>query len=110
MCMGKNNWLEQMAEQAQAVQLLETNQYTEKFGLILGKEDVEYLAEAGKEILRNEQRIELGQGILPKIIYAFCDSAYIMQENYCESLARLEEIFYLFKNEMLDEITDDELL
>jgi hypothetical protein len=33
-----------------------------------------------------------------------------MQENYCESLARLEEIFYLFKNEMLDEITDDELL
>lgn len=108
--MGKNNWLEQMAEQAQAVRLLETNQYTEKFGLVLEKEDVEFLADAGREILRNEQRIELGQGILPKIIYTFCDSAYIIQENYCESLARLEEIFYQYKNEMMDEITDDELL
>ena len=33
-----------------------------------------------------------------------------MQENYCESLIRLQEIFYLYKNEMQDEITDDELL
>lgn len=40
----------------------------------------------------------------------FCDSPYIMQENYCESLIRLQEIFYLYKNEMQDEITDDEPL
>lgn len=47
---------------------------------------------------------------MAKIIYAFCDSAYVTQENYCDTLLRLQEIFYLYKNEMLDEITDDELL
>lgn len=54
--------------------------------------------------------MEFGEGILPKIIFAFCDSAYIDQENYAETIARLQEIFYTFKNETLDEITDDELL
>lgn len=33
-----------------------------------------------------------------------------MQQNYRDSLIRLQEIFYLYKNEMMDEITDDELL
>ena len=30
--------------------------------------------------------------------------------SYCDTLIRLQEIFFLYKNEMLDEITDDELL
>ena len=54
--------------------------------------------------------MEFGQGILPKIIDTFCDSAYITQDSYCDTLIRLQEIFFLYKNEMLDEITDDELL
>lgn len=47
---------------------------------------------------------------MPKIIYEFCDSDFVNQDNYIESLIRLQDIFYLFKNEMLDEITDDELI
>lgn len=108
--MEQKNWLEFMSNQMQITQILETNQYTEKFGLILKKEDAELLAEERLTVLKKEQRIEFGQGILAKIIYVFCDSAYIMQENYCDVLIRLQEIFYLYKNEMLDEITDDELL
>lgn len=54
--------------------------------------------------------MEFGEGIAPKIIREFCDSNYIDQGNYVESIIRLQEIFYLFKNEMNDEITDDELL
>lgn len=108
--MDKKNWLELMSKQTQIIQVLETNQYTEKFGLILNKEDAELLAEERVNVLKKEQRVEFGQGILSKIIYAFCDSSYIMQENYRDALIHLQEIFYLYKNEMLDEITDDELL
>ncbi len=106
----EKNWLALMSKQLQITQVLETNQFTKKYGLALSKEDAEILAEERVHTLQNEQRVEFGQGILPKIIYTFCDSPYIMQENYCESLIRLQEIFYLYKNEMQDEITDDELL
>lgn len=33
-----------------------------------------------------------------------------VQENYADTLMRLQDIFYLYKNESLDELTDDELL
>ncbi len=108
--MDEKNWLEAMTEQTQIAQVLETNRYTEKYGLILRQEDAELLARERVSVLKKEQRAEFGQGILPELIYMFCDSAYITQDTYCESLLRLQEIFYLYKNEMLDEITDKELL
>lgn len=110
MIMEQKNWLELMSKQTQITQVLETNQFTEKFGLVLSEVDAELLAAERVDVLKKEQRIEFGQGILPKIIYAFCDSSYITQGNYSDSLIRLQEIFYMYKNEMLDEITDDELL
>ena len=54
--------------------------------------------------------MEFGEGILKKLILAFCDSSYIYQENYVDTLIRLQEIFYLYKNESMDELTDDELI
>lgn len=63
-----------------------------------------------KNALQEQKRIEFGEGILQKIIYEFCDSDYIDQNNYVNTIIRLQEIFYLYKNEMNDEITDDELL
>lgn len=108
--MEEKNWLELMSKQTQLQQVLDTNQYTEKFGLVLSREDAEVLTEERKNALRKEGRVEFGQGILSKIILAFCDSSYISQDNYTDTLVRLQEIFYLYKNEMLDEVTDDELL
>lgn len=108
--MDEKNWLEAMTEQTQIAQVLETNRYTEKYGLTLRQEEAELLAKERVSVLKKEQRVEFGQGILPELIYMFCDSAYITQDTYCESLLRLQEIFYLYKNEMLDEITDKELL
>ena len=108
--MEEKNWLELLSGQTQITQVLDTNQYTERFGLALTSEDAQLLVQERTNALRTEQRVEFGQGILPKIIYMFCDSAYITQANYRDTLIRLQEIFYLYKNEMLDEITDDELL
>lgn len=108
--MEQGNWMELMLQQTQLRQILDVNQYTEKFGLVLSGEDAELLAQERVNALKKERRIEFGEGILPKIIYAFCDSDYILQDNYRDHLIRLQEIFYLYKNEMMDEITDDELL
>ena len=108
--MEQNNWLEETAKQALAAQVLKTNHFTQKYGLVLGKEDAALLAQERADVLRAQRRVEFGPGILPKIIYTFCDSPYIYQDNYCESLARLQEIFFQYKNEMMDELSDDELL
>ncbi len=108
--MREKNWMELMSKQTQIKQILDTVAYTERFGLTLSQKEAELLAEERTLALKKERRVEFGQGILPQIIYAFCDSAYIEQENYCDVLAELQEIFYMYKNEMLDEITDDELL
>lgn len=108
--MEQKNWLEEMTKGTLTAQVLATNRYTQKYGLVLEKEDAALLAQARTDVQRAERRIEFGAGILPKIIYAFCDSGYLYQDNYCESLIRLQEIFFQYKNEMLDEITDDELL
>lgn len=108
--MDEKYFLELLSGQNQIQTILDTNQKTEQFGLTLTQEDAKLLAEGRKESLTQQRRVEFGEGILPKIIYAFCDSAYISQDNYVDTMLRLQEIFYLYKNEMQDEITDDELL
>lgn len=102
--------LELLGEQNQLQKVVELNQKTEKFGLLLSEEDAKKLVERRKEDLREQQRIEFGEGILPKLIFTFCDSPYLYQENYVETISRLQEIFYLYKNESMDELSDDELL
>lgn len=94
----------------QLQKVTECNQYSEKFGVTLTEKDVLMLLEARKGSLKEQERVEFGEGILPKLIFAFCDSPYIYQDNYVETLEALQNIFYLYKNESLDELTDDELI
>lgn len=107
--MESTNWLA-LLERAQIQKVMESNQYTEQYGLTLSAQDAEILAQERKSTLMEQKRVEFGESILPRIIYEFCDSAFISQSNYVESLVRLQEIFFLYKNEMLDEISDEELL
>lgn len=99
-----------LQRQNQLGKVLETNQTAEKFGLVLSEKDAELILKERENALREQKRVEFGEGIVPKIIYEFCDSAYIDQENYVDTVIRLQEIFYLYKNEMQDEISDEELL
>lgn len=104
------DWLEVMSQKNQIQKVMQTNQYTERFGLVLSEEEANLLVQERSSSLRQEQRIEFGEGILPKLIFQFCDSPYLSQDNYMESIIRLQEIFYLYKNESLDDLSDDELL
>lgn len=103
-------WIALLEQQNRLDRVIETNQATEQFGLVLTRRDAELILEQRKCVLREQRRVEFGESITPKIIYEFCDSDYIDQQNYVETILRLQEIFYLYKNEMQDEITDSELL
>ena len=108
--MDEKNWLQLLSGQNQLKQVLNTNQYTDKFGLVLSEQEAQLLVANRQDSLREQRRVEFGEGILPKIIYNFCDSQYINQDGYAETLSKLQEIFYLFKNECMDKLTDDEIL
>lgn len=108
--MNEPNWLEQINRQATLAKVLEINALTEPFGLTLSQTDAELILAERSLALQEQKRIELGTGILPDLIREFCDSAYLTQDNYVSTLIRLQEIFFLYKNEMMDEISDDELL
>ena len=60
-----------LMEKYQVENILRVNEYTEKFGLTLSMEDALVLAKSKNETLEEEQRVELGESILPKIILAF---------------------------------------
>lgn len=108
--MMSRDWMILLQEQTQLSEVIKTNEATKQFGLSLTKQDAELILAERKHTLAEQKRIEFGESITPKIIYEFCDSDFIRQSNYAETIIRLQEIFYLYKNEMLDEITDDELL
>lgn len=86
------------------------NEFSEQFGLTLSEEEIEELVQCRSDALKNSGRVEFGGGILPKLIYAFCDSPYMEQYTYESTLAQLQEAFYYFKSEALDFYTDDELI
>jgi len=62
-------------------EIRETNKYSERYGLSLSEADVEELVKCRKEALANSGRVEFAGGILPKLIYAFCDSPYIQKDD-----------------------------
>ena len=79
------DWMVLLQEQNQLSNVMKTNETTEQFGLSLTEQDAKLILAERKNALAEQKRIEFGGGIL-------------------------QEIFYLYKNEMHDEITDDELL
>lgn len=106
----EKDWMILLQDQNQLQKVMSTNQITEKYGLILSEQDAELILTERAEVLKEQKRVEFGEGIAVKIINEFCDSDYMDQNNYVQTIIRLQEIFYYYKNEMLDEITDDELL
>lgn len=97
-------------KQIEISNIKECNQYTSKYGLTLSDKQINDLLTKRTEILKEKGRIEFREGILDKLIKEFCDSPYINQSNYIETLYELIEIFYEYKNETMDLITDDELI
>jgi hypothetical protein len=102
--------LDKLSNYAVAEQIVEFNEKSKKYGLVLTHTDALQLVETRSRSLLENGRIEIGSGTLIKIIDAFYDSVFIMQEDYSDTLNELLEIFYYFKNETLELISDEELI
>ena len=75
-------------------------QKTARKGVALTGEEAAGKKKKKNEVLKRQRRVEFGAGIIEKLIYEFCDSAYLDSSNYVETIIRLQEIFYCYKNEM----------
>jgi hypothetical protein len=104
------DWIGQFDSDNAVSGILDTNEYTARFGLALSKEDAQKIVASRKTVLRQQGRVEFGKSVTDAVIKEFCDSQYIGQDNYTETVIRLQEIFFTFKNEMMDQVSDDELL
>lgn len=99
-----------LARRLAAKQTLACNAFSEAFGLTLTKEDAAALVATRGAALESFGRVEFGAGVVEKLIYAFCDSPYITQDTYSETLHELIACFYYYKSETLDLLSDDELI
>ena len=91
-------------------EIINCNEITSRYGLMLSLAEAQELVETRAEALSSNGRIEFAGGIINKLIMGFCDSPFLSQFNYAAALNELIETFYYFKNETLDEISDDELI
>lgn len=99
-----------LVEKQAVSEVLLCNKITEQYSLILSEEQALELVETRSHSLKSFGRVEFGGGIIEKIILVFADSPYISQYRYTELLNELVEIFYYFKNETLDLMSDDDLV
>lgn len=97
-------------KQEEIAKIIQTNEYTSKYGLVLKQEDIQNIIERRLDVLKETQRLEFGEWAIDKIIKEFCDSPYISQQDYAETIYELIDIFYYYKNETQDLVPDDELI
>lgn len=99
-----------LVEKQAVDEVMKCNDLTVKFGLVLTGAQALALVETRSLALKGNGRIEFGGGVIDKIINEFCDSPYLSMHNYEEILHELLQIFYFYKNETLDLISDDDLI
>ena len=103
-----NGSLLSLPQQAEAV--LARNQESAVYGLQLSPAQAEALILSQQQSLKRAGRIEFDCGILPNLISAFCSSPYLLQEEYESTLQALTALFYHFKTETGDRLSDQTLL
>ena len=91
-------------------EVIKCNDYTARYGLVLTAEQAKELVETRSHSLSQNGRIEFGGGVIDKIIKEFCDSPYISMHNYTQTIHELIEIFYYYKNDTLDSVSDEDLI
>lgn len=102
--------LADMQKKQAMAELRECNEFTVRFGLYLTEQQIFELTERRFAALKDTGRVEFGPGILKKLLMAFCSSPYVTQENYQDIILELQDSFYYFKNESMEQISDDELI
>ncbi|BFH69744.1 hypothetical protein J27TS7_55770 [Paenibacillus dendritiformis] len=104
------NSMNTSAQEQVMTELLELNEKTKEYGLVLTPQEIERMMAARSQILHGYGRVELSIQVTKELIESFSDSSFIQQESYADTLNELHEIFYYLKNETEDRISDRKLL
>ena len=96
---------EQFSEELRAV-----NETSARYGLQLSEAGMREIARARVQALSEHGRVELGPSAVRAIADGFCDSPYLLQEDYEATLLELVDAFYYFKNACAEQLTDEELI
>lgn len=96
--------------QKEISKIIECNEFLKKYGLRITPEDVKVIIEKRNEALKKSGRIETSNEIVSRLIKEFCDSSYISNENFLETINELIEAFYYYKTETKNKISDEELI
>jgi len=84
----------QLAARTESLQTC--NDVSQRYGLSLSDRQLQNLIVAENETLRAYGRLEFGEGILPRLMYSFCDSPYSTRDSWMDTLLALQELFYAF--------------
>ncbi|NTW27794.1 MAG: hypothetical protein HGA39_00285 [Coriobacteriia bacterium] len=96
---------------ARAVHELEScNTTIECYGLSLSSADIQALVVGRLEALRESERVEFGGGVTKALVLAFAGSPHVSQSTFAQQILELQDLFYEFKNESLEQVPDDELI
>jgi hypothetical protein len=96
---------------ARAIRELEScNAAIERFGLSLSSRDIQALVAGRLEALHETERVEFGGGVTRDLVLAFAASSHVSQAHFAEQIGQLQDLFYEFKNESLEQVPDDELI
>ena len=91
-------------------EIMTCNDTTKEYGLKLSYKDAEEIAEERNAALMKNGRIEFNGQIINIIVEKFCGSPFISQYNYKDTICALVDIFYEYKNESEDMISDEDLI
>ena len=91
-------------------ELRDVNTISARFGLRLSEQGMRALSQARTLALTDHGRVELGASAVRSIVDGFCDSPYLLQEDYETTLLELVDAFYYFKNACGEQLTDAELI
>ena len=104
------NLMNAVGKEQMVGEILEMNNESREFGLVLTSQEAAQILEARNRSLQELGRINLGIGVSKSIIHCFCNSSFIAPDEYVTTLNELHEIFYYMKNETEDKIGDDKLI
>lgn len=91
-------------------EILDTNSKSAEYGLTLSEQEAEMILKADVNALSDQERINFGESIAPRIIEKFMQSSYIAPSEYAQTIAELIDIFYEVKEESYDILTDEEII
>lgn len=90
--------------------LKKCNDNTSEYKLSLSDSDIKRILSTRNQALSKNGRVEINSYVIENIIEAFADSPYIFQDNYADTIEGLVEVFYEYKNETMDCLSDDEMI